>query len=274
MPSFLRGILATDNRDLVNGLKQLISYCDGQGVKIALVGALAPAVLISGPVKGVMRLGSRETRDVDSIVELQSWEEWKTFTEGLIQLGFLRGIEEHRLRYGEANFDLVPYGGLVTAEQVLTWPSSKFEMNMMGICDALNSAKLTEVFPGVSLPVAPLWSIMVLKIAAYQDRHFPRDLTDIVHIADEFEKTNPQTRRYDVLDRVTFEQAGAYLLGVDIKAYANEESLVHSKEFFKSIEDEYDPIIATVLREENRAFSDSRRTYVSNLFKAVYLGLQ
>jgi predicted nucleotidyltransferase len=265
--------LGINDRDLANGLKQLISYCEEQGVKIALVGALAPAVLISGPVKGIMRLGDRETRDVDSIVELQSWEEWKTFTEGLTKLGFQRGAEEHKLRYGEAQFDLVPYGGLVTAEQVLTWPSTNFEMNMMGMSDALNSAKLTEVLPGVSLPVAPLWSIVVLKIAAYQDRRYPRDLTDIVYIADEFERSDPQTRRYDVLDRVAIEQAGAYLVGLDIKTFGSTESVAHSKDFLKSIADEYDPIIAVVLREESRAFSDDRRSYVYNLFKAIYLGL-
>lgn len=274
MPSFSRGILAINDRDLANGLKQLISYCEEQGVKIALVGALVPAVLISGPVKGIMRLGDRETRDVDSIVELQSWEEWKTFTEGLAKLGFQRGAEEHKLRYGEAQFDLVPYGGLVSAEQVLTWPSTNFEMNMMGMSDALNSAKLTEVVPGVSLPVAPLWSIVVLKIAAYQDRRYPRDLTDIVYIADEFERADLQTRRYDVLDQVAIEQAGAYLLGLDIKTFASTESVAHSKAFLESIINEYSPIIAVVLREEGRAFSDSRRTYVFNLFKAVYLGLQ
>lgn len=266
--------MAINDRDLANGLKQLISYCEGQGVKIALVGALAPAVLISGPVKGAMSLGSRETRDVDSVVELQSWDEWETFIEGLTQLGFKRSAEEHRLHYGQAQFDLVPYGGLVTAEQVLTWPSSKFEMNMMGMSDALNSARLTEVLPGVSLPVAPLWSIVVLKIAAYQDRQYPRDLSDIVYIADEFERSDPQTRRYDVLDQVAIEQAGAYLLGSDIKSFASAESIAHSKAFLKSIIDEYSPIIAVVLREEGRAFSDSRRAYVFSLFKAVYLGLQ
>ena len=266
--------MAINDRDLVNGLKQLISYCEGLGVKIALVGALAPAVLISGPVKGAMSLGSRETRDVDSVVGLQSWDEWKAFIEGLTQLGFEQSVEEHRLRYGQAQFDLVPYGGLVTAEQVLRWPSSKFEMNMMGMSDALNSARLTEVLPGVSIPVAPLWSIVVLKIAAYQDRHYPRDLTDIVYIADEFERSDPQTRRYDVLDRVTIEQAGAYLLGLEIKTFGSAESVAHSKAFLETIIDEYDPIIAVVLREEGRAFSDDRRSYVYSLFRAIYLGLQ
>ena len=269
--------MATDNRDLANGLKQLVSYCEGQGVKIALVGALAPAVLISGPIKGITHLGGRETRDVDSVVELQSWAEWGTFTAGLIQLGFQKDRDEHRLRYGDAQFDLIPYGGLVTADQVLTWPSSKLEMHMIGMSDALNNAKLTKVLSDVSLPVAPLWSIIVLKVAAYRDRQYPRDLSDIVYIADEFEKSEPQTRRYDVIGEangVTFEHAGAYLLGSDIKAYGSAESVAYSKEFFKSIQDEYSTIIAIVLREENRAFSDSRRTYVHKLFKAVHLGLQ
>lgn len=265
--------MAINDRDLVDGLKQLISYCDGLGVKIALVGALAPAVLISGPIKGVMSLGSRETRDVDSVVGLQSWDEWNTFIEGLTKLGFERSAEEHRLHYGQAQFDLVPYGGLVTAKQVLTWPSSKFEMNMMGMSDALHNARLTEVLPGVSLPVAPLWSIVVLKIAAYQDRRYPRDLTDIVYIADECERSDPRHRRYDVLDHVAFEHAGAYLLGSDIKAFASAESIAHSKAFLESIVDEYSPIIGEVLREENRAFSDDRRRDVYGLFKAISLGL-
>ncbi len=269
--------MVTDNLDLATGLKKLISYCEAQGVRIALVGALAPAVLISGPIRGSMRFGNRETRDADSLVELQSWEEWKRFIEGLVALGFQRDKQEHRLRYGKAEFDLVPYGAMVTDKQVLTWPSSQSEMNMIGSSDALNSARMTEVLPDISLPVAQLWSIIGLKIAAYRDRRFPRDLSDIVYIADEFERSDPKTRRYDVLGEVnglTFENAGAYLLGSDIKTYGSVESVTHSREFLKSIEDEYSAIIATVLREENRAFSDSRRSYVYGLFRALYLGIQ
>lgn len=277
MLSISRLILTTDNLDLATGLKKLISYCEARGVRIALVGALAPEVLISGPIRGSMRFGNRETRDAGSLVELHSWEEWKMFIEGLVALGFQRDKQEHKLRYGKAEFDLVPYGAMVTDKQVLTWPSSQLEMNMIGSSDALNSAKMTEVLPDISLPVAQLWSIIGLKIAAYRDRRFPRDLSDIVYIADEFERSDPQTRRYDVLGEangLTFEQAGAYLLGSDIKAYGSVESVAHSKEFLKSVEDEYSVIIATVLREENRAFSDSRRTYVYNLFRALYLGIQ
>lgn len=131
MPNISRLILVTDNLDLATGLKKLISYCEAQGVRIALVGALAPAVLISGPIRGSMRFGNRETRDADSLVELQSWEEWKRFIEGLVALGFQRDKQEHRLRYGKAEFDLVPYGAMVTDKQVLTWPSSQSEMNMI-----------------------------------------------------------------------------------------------------------------------------------------------
>lgn len=269
--------MAINNPDLATGLKRLCSYCEEQGVQIALVGALAPAVLISGPVSGSMRLGDRETTDADSVVELESWKEWEIFIEGLLALGFKKDKQEHRLRYGDAEFDLIPYGGMVTAEHVLTWPSSQSEMNMIGIRDALNSAKMTEVFPDFSLPVAPLWAIITLKIAAYQDRGFPRDLSDIVYIADEFERSDTRTRRYDVLSEASglnFEQAGAYLLGSDIKTYGSAESVTHSKKFLQSIEDEYSPVIGTVLREEKREFSDSRRTYVYSLFRALYLGIQ
>lgn len=269
--------MLTDNLDLATGFKKLISYCEVQGVRIALAGALAPAVLLAGPIRGAMRFGNRETRDADSLVELQSWEEWKKFIEGLVALGFQRDKQQHRLRYGKAEFDLVPYGAMVTDKQVLTWPSSQSEMNMIGCSDALNSAKMTEVLPDISLPVARLWSIISLKIAAYRDRRFPRDLSDIVYIADEFERSDPKARRYDVLggvNELTFENAGAYLLGQDIKTYGSADSVTHSREFLKSIEDEYSAIIATVLREENRAFSDSRRSYVYSLFRALHLGIQ
>ena len=65
------------------------------------MGALAPAVLINGPIRGSMRFGNRETRDADSLVELHSWEEWKMFIEGLVALGFQRDKQEYRLRYGK-----------------------------------------------------------------------------------------------------------------------------------------------------------------------------
>ena len=98
-----------------------------------------------------------------------------------------------------------------------------------------------------------------------------------MYIADEFERSDPKTRRYDVLSEVNgvnFENAGAYLLGSDMKLYGSVDSVTHSREFLKSIEDEHSAVIATVLREENRAFSDSRRSYVYSLFRALLQGIQ
>jgi predicted nucleotidyltransferase len=195
----------------------------------------------------------------------------------LVNLGFRRaeGEQEHRLYYGAAEIDLIPYGVTKSSEEALVWPESGNTMNMTGFSDVFRYAVPTEVTPGITLPVAPLWLFAVLKVSAYLDRRFSRDLNDLIFVLENYESADKSTRRFDILgeEDVTYEVSGAFLVGRDIGCYASAQAITLVQQFLKEISNEYHQVINRILQGEGRTFSESRREAVFKLIKALRKGL-
>ena len=259
--------------DLAEALTLLHAYFERKGIPFALVGALVPAILLSSEI------GARETRDADHVIKLSSWEEWETVIADLVTLGFVqsRGEQEHRLHYRTAEIDLIPYGITSGPDEVLVWRKSGNEMNLAGFSEVFKYAVLTEIIKGLTLPVIPLWLFAVLKILAYLDRKFPRDLRDLVYVLEHYESLGNGVRRFEVVSAaggVTYEIAGAHLLGADIRAKVSSKASSMVRDFLAQITDEYHNVINTALREEPSLVSDRRRTFVYQLIQAFRLGLR
>lgn len=258
--------------DLAEALRILRDYFEQRQIPFALMGALVPALLLSSEI------GVRETRDADHVIRLQSWEAWNEVIADLGDLGFTRGRDEleHRLYYKTAEIDLIPFGIFDGLSDVLIWPKSGNRMNMTGFLEVFQFATPTEVTPGVTLPVVPLWLFAVLKVVAYSDREFPRDLHDLVYVLDQYEHVGQSSRRFDLtgaVDGLTFEVAGAFLLGQDVRLNTSAEALNLVRGFIAKITDEHHSLINIMLREENRLFSDERRQAIFQLIAAFRQGL-
>lgn len=250
----------------------LRDYFERREISFALVGALVPALLLSSEV------GARETRDADHVIGLHSWAAWDTVIADLEQLGFVRGRgeQEHRLFYRNAEIDLIPFGIIAGPDDLLVWPRSGKRMNLTGFEDVFRYAIPTEVTAGVTLPVVPLWLFVVLKVIAYLDRRFPRDLGDLIYVLEQYDPLDQSSRRFDIagmVKGVTYETAGAYLLGHDVRSNASATALRSVKDFISQITDEHHRVINDILREENRLFSDHRRQIVFQLITRFRQGL-
>lgn len=259
--------------DLAEALRLLRDYFERKEIPFALVGALVPALLLSAEV------GTRETRDADHVIKLASWAEWEAVIADLVKLGFTRGggEQEHHLYYRQsAEIDLIPYGVTSGPEEVLIWRKSGNRMNMTGFSDVFRYARPTEVTQGLTLPVVPLWLFAVLKVIAYLDRKFPRDLHDLIYVLDQYELADQSSRRFDLagdVEGVTYETAGAYLLSRDVRENASDKALELVKGFVAPITDEHHKVINTILREENRLYSEERRQSVYRLIQGFRKGL-
>ena len=258
--------------DLAEALRLLRDYFEGKGIPFALVGALVPALLLSSEV------GARETRDADHVIKLASWTEWEAVIADLVQLGFTRGRgeQEHRLYYKTAEIDLIPYGVTTGPEEVLIWRKSGNRMNMTGFSDVFRYARPMEVAEGLTLPVVPLWLFAVLKVIAYLDRAFPRDLSDLMYVLERYESSEKESRRFEIasgVEGVTYDTSGAYLLGRDVRENAWDKAKALAKDFVEQIADEYHPVVNTILRQENKLDSEPRRRAVFNLIEAFRKGL-
>lgn len=257
---------------LAKALRVLRDYFAEKQIPFVLVGALVPALLLSSEV------GVRETRDADHVIKLTSWADWEAVIADLVKLGFTRGHgeQEHRLYYKTAEIDLIPYGVNNGPEEVLIWRKSGNRMNMTGFSDVFRHAVPVEVVSGVTLPVVPLWLFAVLKVIAYLDRQFPRDLADLVYVLEQYEPYGKRSRRFEVVggaEGVTYDTAGACLLGRDVRENALEKATALVKDFVGQVADEYHPVVNTILRQENQLDSDTRRRAVFELIEGFRKGL-
>lgn len=258
--------------DLAEALRLLRDYFEQRQIPFALVGALVPALLLSS------EFGIRETRDADHVVHLQSWAAWDIVIGDLENLGFTkrRGEQEHRLYYRTAEIDLIPFGITDGPDDVLIWPKSGNRMNLAGFGDVFRCASPIEIAPGVTLSVVPLWLFTVLKVIAYLDRHFPRDLRDLVYVLEHYEAIGRSSRRFDLageVEDITYETAGAYLLGRDIRSNTSAKALEAVRTFAAQVTDEDHYVINVTLRDENRLFFEDRRQAVFRMITSFRQGL-
>ena len=194
-----------------------------------LVGATARDVLLTH-VFG--RPPGRATRDVDFALAVADWAAFGNIKDHLQSTGkFVPDARAlHRLRFNNASYkhaisvDLVPFGGVANAENVIAWPPDMaIIMNVTGFSDALRAAVLVQIEHGLVVKVASFSGLSLLKLIAWKDRRAedPKDAIDFVLMLRNYEHMGNQDRIYgealSALERVDYdpELAGAWLLGRD-----------------------------------------------------------
>jgi predicted nucleotidyltransferase len=259
----LAHVLTEDNRDFV------------------LIGAAVPLVLVELQQAG--EFSGRETRDVDAVASVGSWEDFDRLRRRLFETGFRQGSIPHEFLFGEyVMVDLIPYGPGIVRDNRLEWRETGRVMSTLGIEEAFASAVRVEVAPGLSLPVVPVPAFILLKIISYQDRpeERARDLADMVYCFEHYEESIEESRRFDLAgveikgEPVEFEEAGAYLLGLEVAKLARPSSLVAVHQFLEVVSDEFTRPIVQILREEGRILdNEGRRRELFRLFRVFAAGL-
>ena len=141
--------------------------------------------------------------------------------------------------------DVPPAGPSLLAAGAIIWPSTGARMNLTGMRLALERAITFEVQPGLSIAVAPVAVIAVLKMISYMDRPAQRE-RDLHDLADILENHVPpdDERRFasEVLDAgVPHEHASAYLLGHDLRQLVNDTERKGVGDFVARVRDERHP---------------------------------
>lgn len=166
----------------------------------------------------------RATLDLDIAVMVASWAEFHQLRNGLIGTAdFASTSQLHRMRFGELNVDIVPFGGVETVNGTITWPSDGATMNAIGFTEALSTCVTVRLPGGVEVRVASLPAQALLKLMAWSDRNPDRgtkDLQDFRLLARTYHQAVSPERLYahvEAVDPESFdlESAGAWLLGYD-----------------------------------------------------------
>ena len=105
----------------VEALRILSRVLSQEERRFALIGATVPQLVLD--LSGGAGPGSRETRDVDAVAEVQGWEDFTRLCARLKQEGFRQGRVAHELWLDdEVRIDLIPFGASLVQEDKLSWP--------------------------------------------------------------------------------------------------------------------------------------------------------
>jgi predicted nucleotidyltransferase len=191
-----------------------------------VAGALARVILLEH-VHG--QSPGPATRDIDFGVTVEDWATFQSLKNGLIDTGAFETSPgaEHRLIYGLSPhrpwIDLVPFGGIEQDGRIIVWPPDRaMVMNVAGFSEAADAAVEVEIVPGLTVAVASLPSLAVLKLITWLDRwpdNRGKDAQDFFHILSRYAEAGNMDRLYDseqeLITRADFDPdlAGAGLLG-------------------------------------------------------------
>jgi predicted nucleotidyltransferase len=199
------------------------------GVDWFLVGALARDWLLEA-MHGVAT--QRKTADADVAIALPDWPAFERVKQGIVESGEFRAHPQtaHRLDHVALlgfHLDLVPFGAVAGDDATIAWPPAHaVVMNVIGYDDALAAAINLTVGDALSVKVASLPGLALLKLFAWQDRHTTtsKDAFDIRLLFTTYEAAGNGDRLYDegVMDLEDFEadRAACRLLGRDVARLA------------------------------------------------------
>lgn len=256
----------------IEALRVVSAVLSDEGWPFVIVGARAPWILVAGHTW-------RATRDVDAVVRTPTWDAFERLAERLKALGFARTEAHHFVSPQGAEVDLVPYGEGVVTGDTIVWPNGMV-MSALGLEEAFAAWVEREIAPGLSVPVVTAPALVILKIIAYQDRPYERskDLADLVEAFERYEEDDH--RRFELINRtvddapIAFEDAGAYLLGLDAARLVRPKSREVIRAFCARFTDEYAAPVGRVLAEEQRTHSEGRRVQVYRLFRVFGAGFE
>ena len=207
------------------------------GLELLLVGAQAKVILLEN-IHGLNP--GRATGDIDFAFAVESWDQYNQIKQSLVATGKFRELpnEQQRLLYKsslighEFIVDIIPFGGVQDAENIIAWPPEMdVVMSVSGYKEALESALVVELNADLNIKVVSLAGLAILKIFAWSERGTAtrnKDALDLMTLLDANYEAGNKDRVYEmlplnVIDSVEYnpEKMGACLLGYDVAAIAD-----------------------------------------------------
>ncbi len=180
----------------------------------------------------------RATNDIDFGLLMSGWDGFDRLKRALAATGkfIAHPHMEHRLLSDElsAIIDLVPFGEIENPKGVIAWhPDFTTRMSTLGLREAWQTSVRVRLAEDLEVAVASLAGLALLKLIAWDDRHYQRDAQDLGLLLSNYIDAGNAERLYgeqaehaDLLDDPEFdyEHASARILGRDMAAIMRGES--------------------------------------------------
>lgn len=205
-------------------LDELIQVFLKLEIKFFVIGATARDIIMElhGEKSG------RRTQDIDIAIAIDKWEEFSTIEKEIIQLpNFNKDLKQQQrfLYLKDFQLDIVPYGGIATAEDKIFWPPDQsFAMTVLGFEEAEKDLLRVKIDDTLEIDVVSLAGIFILKLVAWKDRHHigNKDADDMGFILLNYLNIHQERAVMEYYEEVyklenfSITKAGAALLGLDI----------------------------------------------------------
>ena len=217
----------------ISDLQSLKEHCEQLNADLVVIGAIAYQIHFPGE--------ERHTGDVDIAVALD-FDDFALLEKRLRHDGWNRQINlEHRWRSGKGTIlDLIPAGPTLRSEKKIEWPVSGMTMSLVGFDHVFSKSEPAEMGAGLTLKVAPIVVLMLLKIVAFTDapERRAKDLGDIRRLLRNYESRNDERIFSDEVIEANLEDysvAPAFLLGRDLSRLCDEEEAKIVHEFVDTL---------------------------------------
>jgi len=217
-------------------LEKLTEYFSEEEIHFYVIGATARDI--------IMQLNnersSRATHDLDIAIAIADWDEFKKVETGIAKIeGFTKDThQKQRFLYEDAFFiDIVPFGDVLAQGDKIFWPpEEEVAMSVLGFREVHNTTKELSIDGELTIQIASLDGIFLLKIVAWSERHIEgnKDADDIAFIFNNYLLINEEVaidNHYDLYQADDFDTTatGARLLGRDLKKILDNHDETKSK---------------------------------------------
>ena len=214
------------NNPLLKGLwKKLTDSFQSIGSDFYVIGATARDIILSGIHK---QASARRTADLDIAIAIKDWDKFNKISEELCKMeGFTKDYKlTQRFKYQNVyDIDIVPFGEIAKGDNNIYWPpEEQFAMSVAGYTEVAENTLIVTIDNDLSVKVASLPGIFILKLAAFNDRknETNKDADDLAFIIENYLNINIEraaVNHYDIYEAENFNTftAGATLLGRDLK---------------------------------------------------------
>ena len=262
-------------------LQKLSNYFQSIGSNFYIIGATARDIILSGIHK---QASARRTSDLDIAIAIKDWDKFEQISKELCEIdGFHKSSKQKQLFWFKRDFklDIVPFGEIAKEDKNIYWPpEEEFAMSVVGFTEVADSTLDVSIDNDLTVKVASLPGIFILKLAAFNDRKDKtyKDADDLAFIIENYLDVNEVRaveEHYDIYEAENFKTftAGATLLGRDIKSMLgnNEET---KKIFFQILEtelqlEEESPLINQIIETHKTIEYDIAVEALNNLLQEI-----
>jgi predicted nucleotidyltransferase len=246
-------------------LVKLTEFFSGSDIQFYVIGATARDIIMNIHGEKVRRA----TRDLDIAIAISDWDAYEQVEKGIIQIdGFVKHKnQKQRFIYeGKYQLDIVPFGNVMKEGDRIFWPPDEsVAMSVLGFKEVGQSAKEISIDNEITIKVASLEGVFILKLVAWVDRNFKhnRDADDLGFILNNYLSINQQRAVKDhyeeiyLIDEYTPLVAGAKLIGIDVAKIISGNKKAKSKltEIIQhEINEEENSRLINQLIETNKSF--------------------